>query len=356
MRTELNQHPSSASTNQTLHKNKPLLILDNLHVFYKTGKNYVRAVDGVSLEIFEGDSLGLVGESGCGKSTLGFSIIRLLKNNASIPKGGVYYRNSSNEYIKVSTLSEHQLNSIRGNNISMVFQAAQDALNPLQTIKNHLVDTLKAHNVPKNLHDQKIVQIFEELDIPLSRLYDYPFQFSGGMQQRISIALAIILEPNFVICDEPTTALDVLIQAKIISMLKRLKEQKNLSMIFISHDLGVIAEISNKVAVMYAGQIVELGDTESVFKNSRHPYTQGLIESVPNIMAESHSMTSIPGNPPDLKNPPLGCRFSPRCKYVKQICITNEPPFWGKEGSNQYSRCFLETEEYSKSKEVENNE
>ena len=336
--------------------NKPLLVINDLHVYYRAGHQFVKAVDGVSFELQKGDSLGLVGESGCGKSTLGFSIIRLLKSNGVIPEGEIYYNFDNQYYLDITSLEENELNHIRGNRISMIFQAAQDALNPLQTIKSHLIDTLNAHNIPKNLHEEKIRQIFEDLDIPISRLYDYPFQFSGGMQQRISIALGIILEPNLVICDEPTTALDVLVQAKIISLLKRLKKQKDLSMIFISHDLGVIADIAKKVAVMYAGRIVEIGSTEDVFQNPLHPYTIGLIESVPNILEQNQPIKSIPGNPPDLKNTPVGCKFNPRCKYVKQICLESEPSLWGKSDSNHFSRCFISTPEYENSPEVPVNE
>ena len=342
--------------NSNISPEKPLLTIQDLRVYYEDKSEFVKAVDGVSMDIFPGDSIGLVGESGCGKSTLGFSIINLLKGNKRIPTGKILFRVNDKQYVDIVTLPDEYLNNLRGKYVSMVFQAAQDALNPLQNIKNHFFDTLEAHNFDKKTFVNRIKEIFGDLDIPYSRLYDYPFQFSGGMQQRLSIALALILEPKLVICDEPTTALDVLVQAKIISLLKRLKERKRLSLIFISHDLGVISQIATKVAVMYAGKLVEFGSTDEIFKNPQHPYTIGLMNSIPNILEENQTMKSIPGSPPDLKNPPTGCRFNPRCSFAKTICIKEEPEFRKINSFNHLIRCHIGTSEYEKSGELANNE
>lgn len=339
-----------ASTN--VNSEKPLLSIQDLRVYYEDRNEFVKAVDGVSLDIYSGDSIGLVGESGCGKSTLGFSIINLLKSNKKIPSGEILFRVNETQYVDIVTLPDEYLNNLRGKYVSMVFQAAQDALNPLQNIKKHFFDTLEAHNFDKKTFTSRIKEIFKDLDIPYSRLYDYPFQFSGGMQQRLSIALALILEPKLVICDEPTTALDVLVQAKIVSLLKELKERKGLSLIFISHDLGVISQIATKVAVMYAGKIVEFGPTEEIFKNPQHPYTKGLMSSIPNILQENQTMKSIPGTPPDLKNPPAGCRFNPRCSFARAICLKEEPEVRKLNSLNHITKCHIGTGKYENSGEL----
>ena len=329
---------SSKLDTSTIVKKKPVLIIKDLVVNYysKHAKN-LKAVNNVSFELHEGESLGLVGESGCGKSTLGFSLLRLLKSNGRIDNGQVLIK-LDNEYLDLTKITDKEMNVIRGNYLSMIFQAAQDCLNPLQKVDSHLYDTLNAHGIEVEKQDKLIQEIFNDLDIPLSRLNDYPFQFSGGMQQRIAIALALILDPKIVIADEPTTALDVLVQAKIIKNLKILKEERKLAMIFISHDLGVIADITNRVAVMYGGELVELGSTQDIF-NSLHPYTVGLINAVPNIMNKDYKIVSIPGSPPDLRDPPSGCKFNPRCEFVKQICRDVEPRFIKKQEPDHYVKC-----------------
>ncbi|MFW9928774.1 MAG: ABC transporter ATP-binding protein [Candidatus Thorarchaeota archaeon] len=331
-------------------KSIPLLEIKNLRVNYRTKGKPVRAVDDVNLSIFKGDSLGLVGESGCGKSTLGLAILRLLKSNGEIPTGEIIL-DINGKRVDLTKLPEHQMTQIRGQFISMIFQAAQDALNPLQKIDDHLVDTLKAHFVNKNKIEGKIQQILNDLEIPLSRLEDRPFQFSGGMQQRISIALSLILDPLLVIADEPTTALDVLVQARILNILKELKDRYNLSLIFISHDLGVIAELTNKIAVMYAGQIVEYGPTEVIFNDPAHPYTSGLLKAIPNILVDVRKISSIPGTPPDLRNPPKGCRFHPRCSKARQVCIDEEPKYWYP-NPHQAALCHIFNPDYNSSKEI----
>jgi peptide/nickel transport system ATP-binding protein len=337
----------------SVNKTKPILIISNLFVNYNPEEDPIQAVNDVSINLYEGETLGLVGESGCGKSTLGFAILNLLRGNGKITKGTIAC-SINNNYLNIASLEEYQLNKIRGKYVSMIFQASQDCLNPLQTIRSHLIDTLEAHEIPKSQHLKLIKNIFNDLEIPISRLDDYPFQFSGGMQQRIAIALALILNPQIVIADEPTTALDVLVQAKIINMLKRLKTDKNLSMIFISHDLGVIADVTSKVAVMYAGEIVEIGDTRDIFHNPLHPYTQGLIKAVPNIKTDIHLIQSIPGSPPDLKNPPSGCKFHPRCEFARKICTTTIAPFQSITNSTHIAKCHKLNPDFSNEEEIPN--
>ena len=327
----------------------PILELRDLYVYYETKTKPVKAVDGVNIKIFKGDSLGLVGESGCGKSTLGFSILRLLKQNGRIKQGSIILT-IEGKRVDLTKIPDNQISQVRGQYVSMIFQAAQDALNPLQTIRDHLYDTLKAHVQNREKFNQRIEELLEELEIPKSRLDDRPFQFSGGMLQRISIALALILDPIVVIADEPTTALDVLVQARILNILKRLKEQYHLTLIFISHDLGVISEISNKVFVMYAGQIVEFGETAKIFKNPSHPYTQGLLGAVPNVK-QPKKLNSIPGSPPDLINPPSGCRFHPRCPTAKMICRKEIPSYWKTEDGTEVM-CHIFNPEYEYSQEL----
>ena len=338
------------SKSEILNSQVPILEIQNLFVQYETKTMPVRAVDGVNIEIYKGDSMGIVGESGCGKSTLGFSILRLLKQNGKIKNGSIIL-NIEGKRVDLTKLPDNQISQVRGQYISMIFQAAQDALNPLQTIRNHLYDTLKAHSRDRNKFNAHIDTLLQELEIPASRLDDRPFQFSGGMLQRISIALALILDPIVVIADEPTTALDVLVQARIINILKRLKEEYNLTMIFISHDLGVISEISNKICVMYAGQIVELGDTSKIFKNPRHPYTNGLLNAVPNIKQSRKKLLSIPGSPPDLIDPPSGCRFHPRCSEAKLICKEETPTYWETDDGTKVL-CHLLNPKYEYSQEL----
>lgn len=298
---------------------KPLLEVDQLVVEYHAeNDSKVRAVDQVSFDLTPGEVLGLVGESGCGKSTLGLSLMRLLKGG-SIKSGKIIF-NGENFLEK----SPSDVQKMRGDQISMIFQASQNVLNPTQKVRHHFIDTLQAHGQWNSEKEQDIYTLLEKLEIPSSRLNDYPFQFSGGMQQRIVIALSLLLNPQLLIADEPTTALDVLVQARILKLMKELKEELNLTMILISHDLGVVAENSTRVAIMYAGQLVEIASVESIFKNPKHPYTEALIRAIPDVRdMEKSRQESIPGSPPDLKNPSPYCRFAPRCRYKEDVCTSN---------------------------------
>lgn len=372
-------------------RKKLMLDVQELVVEYPLKKGNVRAVDHVSLQLYTGDALGLVGESGCGKSTLGFSLIGLLKGGV-IRDGKVIFKEKD-----LTKMDEKELRLLRGNEISMIFQASQNVLNPLLSVTKHFEDTLIAHNLDKKKIDgkgvsvffrsllpkknpfqsffnrfkkkmetispteaisdeawNKVLELIRRMEIAENRLNDLPYQFSGGMQQRIVIALSLILQPRLLIADEPTTALDVLVQARILDLLRELKEELDLTMIFISHDLGVVAELTNRMAIMYAGQIVELGGTRSIFKSPKHPYTEALIEAIPEVKDKSKKQQkSIPGIPPDLRKAIMGCRFAERCKYTKEICKIKKPGLiildtTSADGNDNQVRCFKYDKQHSK--------
>ncbi len=300
-----------------------IIVVKGLKVFYKAHRGYVKAVDNVDLEIRRGEIIGIVGESGSGKSTLAFAILRLLPSNARIVSGSILYEGE--DLVK---LSESRLKNIRWKGISLVPQAALNALNPTLRIRDHFLETARAHGV----HDDSYVlkraaELLEMLRLEPPRvLRSYPHELSGGMKQRVLIALSMILNPKVLILDEPTTALDVLTQRFILDLLKDLHRKTGITMIFITHDIAVIADIADRTAVMYAGKIVEVGDVYTVFKNPKHPYTVALMKSIPSLVGSVDEMKSIPGTLPDLINPPPGCRFAPRCPYAMDICRKQEPP------------------------------
>jgi len=320
------------------HQKQPLLHIDNLVVDYPTNEGDLRAVDHVSLRLYPGEVLGLVGESGCGKSTLGFAIIGLLKGGI-IRSGKILFEGKD-----LVQMSEKEIRNLRGSDIAMIFQASQNALNPLQKVSKHLVDTLKVHNRWNVEAWNEVMELIHRLEIPESRLDDHPFQFSGGMQQRIVIALALLLHPRLILADEPTTALDVLVQARILELLRELKEEFDLTAIYITHDLGVVAEITHRVAIMYAGEIVEVGNTTTIFEKPAHPYTQGLISAIPNVKDKTkRKLAFIPGRPPDLKNLPVGCRFADRCSYAIETCKNKKPESYkltSEEDIEHIVKCF----------------
>ncbi|MFX1507653.1 MAG: ABC transporter ATP-binding protein [Promethearchaeota archaeon] len=321
----------------------PLLEIKNLTVDYPTTEGDIRAVDNVSLKLYSGEVLGLVGESGCGKSTLGFSLLRLLRGG-TIRGGNIFFEGKD-----LITLSDAKIRKLRGSDISMVFQASQNALNPLQKISDHFIDTLKVHNRWNPEKWEDVLTLLRRLEITETRLDDYAFQFSGGMQQRIVIALTLMLNPRLIIADEPTTALDVLVQARLLQLLKEIIKEYELTVIYITHNLGVVAEITQRVAIMYAGRIVEVGDTFTIFENAAHPYTKALIAAIPNVKDETkRKMSFIPGHPPDLKNPPKGCCFADRCSYTIDICKTTLPKSITLPSKNDHIvKCLMYDEDYS---------
>jgi peptide/nickel transport system ATP-binding protein len=303
-------------------KNLPILEIHGLKTYFETTKGYVKAVDDVSFSLEKGDAFGLAGESGCGKTTTGLSIIKLLPFNGKILDGKIIF-----DGIDLINMPEEILRkNIRWKRISIVFQGAMNALNPVYTVGDQIMEAILTHeDISNEEAKERVIKLFELVGIDPSRINNYPFEFSGGMKQRAMIAMALACNPDIVITDEPTTALDVIVQAQVLKLLKKLKEELNLSFIMISHDLSVIAETCNKVAIMYAGKIVEMADVVSLFKNPLHPYSQGLMNSFPSLKGPRKKLISIPGSPPNLLSPPLGCRFNPRCPYAWEKCKEEEP-------------------------------
>ncbi|MEM3760850.1 MAG: ABC transporter ATP-binding protein [Candidatus Bathyarchaeia archaeon] len=300
-----------------------LLQVEDLTTYYKTIRGYVKAAEDVFFEVNKGESLGLAGESGCGKTTVALSILKILPTNAKIVKGKIIF-----DGIDILSLKEDEFREkIRWKGISIVFQGAMNALNPVYKVKDQIVESILLHekNTSKKEAEERAAKLFELVGIEPSRIDNYPHEFSGGMRQRAMIAMSLACNPKLVIADEPGTALDVIVAAQVFKLMKELQQKLNLAMILITHDLSIIAELCNKCAIMYAGYVVEYADVRQVFKNPMHPYTQGLIDAFPNIKAERKKISSIPGSPPNLLNPPPGCRFHPRCKYAMDICRSEIP-------------------------------
>ncbi|MEM2016456.1 MAG: ABC transporter ATP-binding protein [Nitrososphaerota archaeon] len=300
-----------------------ILDIQRLSVAYQSPYGLVRAVDDVSISILKGEVLGLVGESGSGKSTLGLAILRLVPPPGRIVKGSIFYNG-----VDLLRVDDETIQKIRGREISMVFQDPSSSLNPLMKIKDHFIELFRTHepNISDKDVEERSIEILKRLGIPSERFNDYPHQLSGGMKQRVYIGLAIALNPKILIADEPTTALDVLIEAQILRLLNRLKRELNLTMILITHNMGVVAENADRIAVMYAGKLVEVASKEEIFAEPLHPYTQGLFESAPNFLRRVRNIASIPGEPPDLINPPSGCLFNPRCPKRFDKCLKEHPP------------------------------
>ena len=299
-----------------------LLQIKNLKVYYYLREGVVKAVDGVNFSMRKGETVGLVGESGSGKSTLGLSILKLVPSPGKIVDGQILFDSKD-----ITKLDNKKMRMIRGKRVSMVFQDPMTSLNPLMRIEDHLTETIKAHQkVTQEEAKEKAALLLGEVGIPPERAKDYPHQFSGGMRQRVGIALAIALNPDLLIADEFTSSLDVIVQFQILNLMKKLKASYNMGMIFISHDISLVSEIADKIALMYAGQIVEFAPADAFFEEHLHPYSEALLNSVPNVQLSDQKLSYIPGMPPDLVNPPRGCRFYPRCPYAKDLCREKEPP------------------------------
>jgi peptide/nickel transport system ATP-binding protein len=303
---------------------EPVLQIHNLSVDYPTRVGVVRAVDDVDLAVERGEVLGLVGESGCGKSTLGMAILRLLRPPGEIVGGEIIF----NEH-NLLDLGEAEMRQLRGSRISMVFQDPMTCLNPLQRISDHVVETIRTHqgDVSEQEARRQATALIDRLGIRSERIDDYPHQLSGGMRQRVMIGLALALNADLIIADEPTTSLDVIVEAQFLDLLRDLQRQFNLTIILITHNIGVVAELADRVAVMYAGKLIELADVFPLFDDPLHPYTQGLLNSVPNISLTEDHLQIMSGSPPDLINPPAGCKFHPRCPRVMDRCRVDEPSF-----------------------------
>lgn len=313
-----------------------ILEVRNLNLFYSTRKGAVRAVDDVSFDLLKGKTMAMVGESGCGKSSLAKALIRLLPRNIDTYNGKVYIEGKETMEINEKVYREN----IRWKEISMVFQGALNSLNPILQVGFQVAEPLMIHEkMERKPALDKAFDILSVLGIPVSFISRYPFELSGGMKQRTVIAMALITNPQVVILDEPTSALDVITQANILNLLKEMKKEMNLSFIYITHDIAVCSELADSVAVMYAGEIVEIADSYDFFKEPAHPYSQKLLASVPTLKIDK-SLEFIPGAPPSLIDPPKGCKFHPRCPYIMDIC-TKESPIKTDLGYNHYVRCWL---------------
>ncbi len=310
--------------------NEKILEVKNLETSFKLEDGVVKAVDDVSFNVYKGKTLGIVGESGCGKSVTSLSIMRLIPNPPGKISGGQIIYNGKN----LLDYSPAEMRKIRGNEISMIFQEPMTSLNPVFTIGNQLIEAIELHQKLSSKEcREKAIEMLKLVGIPspATRIDDYPHQLSGGMRQRVMIAMALSCNPHVLIADEPTTALDVTIQAQILELLRELQDRVGMAMILITHDLGVVAEVCDDVMVMYAGRVVETGTVEEIFKNPKHPYTRGLLNSIPTLSkdptgkAKKKRLETIPGIVPSLLDLPKGCRFQDRCTFVKDACRTSEP-------------------------------
>ncbi len=294
-----------------------LLEVENLSIGYNTKGGYLKAVEGVSFALEEGQSLGFVGESGCGKTTIGMALMRLLPPNGSVSQGRILFEGKD-----LLEMSEREMRQIRWGKIAMIFQAAMNALNPVQRVVDQIVEAILTHSptLGKREAIQQVEDLFQTVGIPHERMRDYPHQYSGGMKQRAIIAMALACRPKLIIADEPTTALDVIVQDQILKETKYLQREFNIGMIFISHDISIVADVCHDIGVMYAGQLVEYGPTEDVFDSPVHPYTKALLSSYPTLTGEKSLLQPIPGETPNLIYPPDGCRFCDRCPGGSPSC------------------------------------
>ncbi|MCC8435234.1 ABC transporter ATP-binding protein [Brevibacillus sp. M2.1A] len=320
--------------------NQHLLTIDNLRVNFKTYGGEVQAVRGVSFYVDKGETVAIVGESGCGKSVTAQAIMGLIPN----PPGKIVGGKVVFEGTEISHLPKKELLGIRGTQIGMVFQDPMTALNPTMKVGAQIVEGfVRSHQVSREEARKRAIEMLSLVGIPdpEKRIDQYPHQFSGGMRQRVVIAIALACQPKLVIADEPTTALDVTIQAQILDLLKRLQEEQELSVVIITHDLGVVAEIAHRMVVMYAGIVVETGTVEDVFASPRHPYTWGLMRSLPRLdEGEKQRLIPIEGSPPDLFNPPVGCPFAARCDFAMEIC-EQQMPVTSEFGRGHQAACWL---------------
>jgi peptide/nickel transport system ATP-binding protein len=314
-----------------------VLQLEGLTTNYRTLRGWVKAAENVSFEIGPGQALGVVGESGCGKTTVALSILKILPRGGRIRKGRILFEGRD-----LVPLKSNQMREIRWKGISIVFQGAMNAMNPVFKVGDQIIEAIRLHepDVSKADARTRAEALFEMVGVEASRLDNYPHEFSGGMRQRSLIAMALACNPKLLIADEPGTALDVIVQAQVLQLMRDLKEKLGLSMMLITHDLSIVSEVCERLAVMYAGHVVEYGSIESVFKEPLHPYTQGLMSAFPSIKGEKKKMVSIPGQPPDLLSPPPGCPFNPRCPYVMDVCKTSFPEL-KKMGPDHYVSCYL---------------
>jgi peptide/nickel transport system ATP-binding protein len=300
----------------------PVLQVQDLKTYYSTLRGPVKAVDRVNFEVEKGEALGLAGESGCGKTTVALSVLRLLPLGGKIVDGHILFRD-----MDIANSSSGDMRKIRWKGISIVFHGAMNALNPVYKVGDQIIEAIMRHegNISKNEAEERVGKLLEMVGVDPSRASNYPHEFSGGMRQRALIAMSVACNPELLIADEPGTALDVIVQAQVLKLMRELKAKLNLSMILITHDLSIIAETCENTAIMYAGKVAEYGEVVGIFKDPLHPYTQGLSGCFPSIRAARKRMAAIPGSPPDLLNPPSGCRFRTRCPNAMDVCQREEP-------------------------------
>lgn len=313
----------------------PVLQVKDLTMHYQTRQGTVKAVDGISFELARGEVLGLVGESGCGKTSIAVTLMKLLPDNALILKGQVLLDGQD-----LMTMDDTTLRKYRWRRISMIFQAAMNSLNPVHRVGDQIVEAIEAHDMAATLKEaqETVDRLFRLVGLDPGLTDRYPHEFSGGMRQRAVIAMALACQPDVIVADEPTTALDVIVQDRILRQIKEIQTDLNMSMIYITHDIAVVAEVTDRIGVMYAGKLVELGSTADVFERPIHPYTKALLSVFPSIRGEKRPLTTLGGEPPNLVDPPTGCRFHPRCPYATAICQQEEPPIVVRDG--HWAACW----------------
>jgi peptide/nickel transport system ATP-binding protein len=310
---------------------------------YTTRAGDVSAVDNVSFAMKKGEAMGLVGESGCGKTSVAATLLRLLPENAQIKSGQIFLNGT-----ELIGLSEEEMRKVRWRRISMVFQAAMNSLNPVYTVGDQVIEALEAHDLVNTNEEarQRVEELYRLVDLDPKMMDQYPHEYSGGMRQRAIIAMALSCHPDLIVADEPTTALDVIVQDNLLREMTALQKKLGMSMIYISHDIAVIAEVSDRIGVMYAGRLIEFGSAEQIFKHPLHPYTHGLMSAFPSIVGPKRQLAAMPGEPPDLINPPPGCRFHPRCPYAQEIC-KGEVPEYRDIGDEHLVACYFPIEDSS---------
>ncbi len=316
-----------------------LLKVEDLATHFPSDSGEVHAVDGIDFEVRAGETLGIVGESGCGKSVTALSIMRLITKPGYLARGRVLFEDRD-----LATLSDAEMRDVRGNDIAMIFQEPMTSLNPVYTVGDQIAESICLHlKKTRNEAREMTIELFRRVGIPVpeKRIEEFPHQLSGGMRQRVMIAMALACNPKLLIADEPTTALDVTIQAQILDLMRRLRQEFGMSIIIITHDLGVVAEMADRVAVMYAGNIVETADVRSLFRDPHHPYTEGLLRSIPRLDQGRGRLHVIPGQVPNMLELPQGCRFQDRCSYVRPACRESEPELIPRPPDGRLYRCIV---------------
>ena len=321
-----------------MNEQEVLMQIKDLSVTYETRLGPVSAVDRVSFDINKGEILGLVGESGCGKSTMGKALMRMIQPPGHISNGQLIFEGED-----IMTYDDKKMRNFRGRKVSMIFQDPMTSLNPVQRVDEHIVEAIQIHE-PKTKMEQALERakvLLQKLGIQEDRMNSYPHQLSGGMRQRVMVGLGLVLNANLIIADEATTSLDVIVEAKLADQLKEVRDEFGVSLLVITHNIALVAELADRIAVMYAGHIVELGTIEEIFDNPKHPYTKGLLASVPTIkLHEREELFKMGGEPPNLTHPPTGCRFHPRCPKAMPICETQEPEFL-MDNPGRFVKCWL---------------